>query len=113
MPIISILILATFVLIAGRGMGVGAKRQAAQPAIPQAPAAPTFGTTTRVSVASDGTQGDYASYYPSISADGRYVAFESYASNLAIETRCVLPVCRSYTKISLLLLVSPLTRLLA
>lgn len=38
------------------------------------------GQTTRVSVASDGAQGN--GYYPSISADGRFVAFESYASNL-------------------------------
>ena len=40
------------------------------------------GTTARVSVASDGTQADYGSERPSISADGRYVAFESAASNL-------------------------------
>ena len=40
------------------------------------------GTTTRVSVATDGAQANYASYSPSISADGRYVAFESNASNL-------------------------------
>ena len=40
------------------------------------------GQTTRVSVASDGTQGNGASYDPSISADGRYVAFRSMASNL-------------------------------
>jgi Tol biopolymer transport system component len=40
------------------------------------------GQTTRVSVASDGTQGNGESRYPSISADGRYVAFMSYASNL-------------------------------
>jgi Tol biopolymer transport system component len=39
-------------------------------------------TTTRVSVASDGTQGNGSSAFPSISADGRYVAFVSYASNL-------------------------------
>jgi len=38
--------------------------------------------TTRVSVTSDGSQGNDASVYPSISADGRYVAFDSYASNL-------------------------------
>jgi hypothetical protein len=39
--------------------------------------------TTRVSVASDGTQGNYwPSGNPSISADGRYVAFDSAASNL-------------------------------
>jgi uncharacterized repeat protein (TIGR01451 family) len=40
------------------------------------------GTTVLVSIASDGTQGDHASYNPSISADGRYVAFESTATNL-------------------------------
>jgi Tol biopolymer transport system component len=40
-------------------------------------------TTTRVSVLSDGTtQGDDRSYSPSISSDGRYVAFESIATNL-------------------------------
>jgi len=48
----------------------------------QASAAP--GTTERISVASDGTQGNSGSYGPSISADGRYVAFESYASNLIV-----------------------------
>ena len=42
----------------------------------------TTGTTTRVSVASDGEQGNSGSSWPSISADGRYVAFESYASDL-------------------------------
>lgn len=36
----------------------------------------------RVSVASDGTQGDSLSRRPSISADGRYVAFRSAATNL-------------------------------
>jgi len=40
------------------------------------------GETTRVSVASDGTQGNDISRFPSISADGRYVAFESDADNL-------------------------------
>ena len=40
------------------------------------------GETSRVSVASDGTQGNSESYGPSISADGRYVAFTSHASNL-------------------------------
>ena len=42
----------------------------------------TTSTTTRVSVASDGTQANGLSYFPSISADGRFVAFSSYASNL-------------------------------
>jgi len=41
------------------------------------------GTTRRVSVASGGTQGNNDSSRPVISADGRYVAFTSYASNLA------------------------------
>ena len=40
------------------------------------------GTTTRVSVASDGTQGNSFSDNPDISADGRYVVFNSFASNL-------------------------------
>ncbi len=40
------------------------------------------GTTERVSVASDGTQANNGSYSSSISADGRYVAFASWANNL-------------------------------
>lgn len=40
------------------------------------------GQTTRVSVDSSGVQGDNASHDPSISADGRFVAFSSWASNL-------------------------------
>src|SRR3989344_1183863 len=40
------------------------------------------GTTEMVSVASDGTQGNDVSFNSSISADGRYVVFGSYASNL-------------------------------
>lgn len=40
------------------------------------------GTTERVSVATDGTETDDASYNGSISADGRFVAFSSNASNL-------------------------------
>jgi Tol biopolymer transport system component/acetyltransferase-like isoleucine patch superfamily enzyme len=39
-------------------------------------------TTERVSVRTDGTPGNYDSFHPAISADGRYVAFFSYASNL-------------------------------
>ncbi len=41
------------------------------------------GTTTRLSVDSNGAEGDYTSFQPSMSADGRYVAFTSYARNLA------------------------------
>src|SRR5437867_3098602 len=40
------------------------------------------GITERVSVASDGTQGNKASSDPALSADGRFVAFHSTASNL-------------------------------
>jgi Tol biopolymer transport system component len=41
-----------------------------------------WGTTERVSLAASGQQGNGASILPSISADGRYVAFTSYADNL-------------------------------
>lgn len=39
-------------------------------------------TTTRVSVATDGVQGNSHSYWPAMSANGRYVVFTSDASNL-------------------------------
>jgi len=42
------------------------------------------GATTRVSIASDGTEGNDDSYRPSISGDGRYVAFRSLATNLVV-----------------------------
>jgi len=40
------------------------------------------GTTIRVSVASDGTEGDGQSYYAAISADGQSVVFDSDATTL-------------------------------
>jgi Tol biopolymer transport system component len=40
------------------------------------------GTTVRVSVDSAGSEGNNSSAYPAISADGRYVTFLSFASNL-------------------------------
>jgi len=40
------------------------------------------GTTERVSVANDGTEGNGLSYAPRLSADGRYVVFVSRARNL-------------------------------
>lgn len=40
--------------------------------------------TNRVSVDSIGGEGDQVSQYPSISSDGRYVAFQSSASNLVL-----------------------------
>jgi hypothetical protein len=42
----------------------------------------TTGDVTRVSVAPNGDQADNASVYPSMSADNRYVAFSSSATNL-------------------------------
>ena len=42
----------------------------------------TTGTTERVSVTTGGAQGNNFSGSPAVSADGRYVAFESRASNL-------------------------------
>jgi len=42
-----------------------------------------LGSTTLVSVDSNGIQGDGLSRGPSISADGRFVAFQSFATNLA------------------------------
>ena len=41
-----------------------------------------WGATTRVSVSSSGVQGNNLSGSPAISADGRYVAFTSFANNL-------------------------------
>ncbi|MCL4261997.1 MAG: PD40 domain-containing protein [Anaerolineae bacterium] len=43
------------------------------------------GQTNRVSIASDGSEGNDASITPSISADGRYIAYDSYASNLVAD----------------------------
>ena len=45
----------------------------------------TTNQTTRVSVASTGIQGDSISNRPVISADGRFVAFDSYADNLVTD----------------------------
>lgn len=42
----------------------------------------TTGTTTRVSTSRDGATPDSGSYQPAISGDGRYVAFQSYATDL-------------------------------
>lgn len=46
------------------------------------------GTTTRVSIASDGTQAENRSADPSLSADGRYIAFVSQANNLVENDVC-------------------------
>ncbi len=39
-------------------------------------------STERVSIASTGGEADGASFFPALSADGRFVAFQSYATNL-------------------------------
>src|SRR5438477_375290 len=43
------------------------------------------GMTARVSVASDGTQANNVSSYCALSADGRFVAFQSDATNLVVD----------------------------
>jgi Tol biopolymer transport system component len=45
------------------------------------------GSTERVSITYNGFQGNEASEAPAISADGRWVAFQSYASNLVRQDR--------------------------
>jgi Tol biopolymer transport system component len=50
--------------------------------VPGADTVASPGSTERVSVDSAGTEGDGGSSLPAISADGRYVAFESVATNL-------------------------------
>jgi Tol biopolymer transport system component len=53
------------------------------PGLPLAPdAAFAAGSRFLISKATDGTQGNYSSWVPSISADGRMVAFASQATNL-------------------------------
>jgi TolB protein len=42
------------------------------------------GSTKRITAAADGAEGDGSSFSPAISADGRYVAFDSYAANLSL-----------------------------
>ena len=43
------------------------------------------GSIERVSVSSDGAEGNEVSYEPSLNADGRFIAFTSFASNLVNE----------------------------
>ncbi|WP_020639463.1 TolB family protein [Amycolatopsis balhimycina] len=48
-------------------------------------------TTTRASVAGNGTEGNGNSATPSISADGKHVAFQSVATNFATGTDMWIP----------------------
>lgn len=50
-----------------------------------------LGITERVSVASDGSDADGCSFAPSISSDGRFVAYESLASNLTADDQNAMP----------------------
>jgi Tol biopolymer transport system component len=52
------------------------------PFVVEPPAPRPMAVISRVSVASDGSEGNRGSYGGSVSADGRYVAFHSFASNL-------------------------------
>jgi Tol biopolymer transport system component len=44
-----------------------------------------LGTTERIAVSLSGGDGSHFSYFPAISADGRYVAFASAANNLVVD----------------------------
>lgn len=54
----------------------------AMAALPLGTSGAATNATVRASVATDGTQGNDESFNPSVSADGRFVVFESDASNL-------------------------------
>src|SRR3954451_13923455 len=55
--------------------------------VPAAPALAQAPSTERVSVDGRGVQGNATSVTPAISPDGRYVAFQSSASNLVARDR--------------------------
>src|SRR5688572_4209052 len=67
---------------AGAALGIALLVAACQPVKPAPIAPPVAPATERVSVGSGGSQGDGTSHASAISADGRYVAFASWASNL-------------------------------
>ena len=57
--------------------------------------------TTRVSVLSDGSQTDFASSAPSISGDGRFVAFETFAANTSSRILVRDRVAQTTTQVSM------------
>ncbi|MEU7060693.1 hypothetical protein [Streptomyces sp. NPDC046197] len=69
-------------------------------AVPVATAAEPVLRVERVSVAADGTQGDGDSRAPSVRADGRYVAFESDATNLVPGTGMGAPVYDRHARVA-------------
>jgi hypothetical protein len=60
------------------------------------------GTTTLVSQSTSGTQGNQDSWMPSVSADGRYVAFHSWANNLVPGDTNTLPFYDVFVRDTLL-----------
>jgi len=56
------------------------------------------GITERASVATDGSQADGRSFRPSISADGRFVVFESLARNLVSRSSWLTEMARDLTQ---------------
>jgi hypothetical protein len=70
------------VMLRGSLVGIAVGVLALALSLSLAPASADPGATTRVSVASDSTQGNGLSAGPAISADGRHVAVQSDASNL-------------------------------
>jgi hypothetical protein len=56
------------------------------------------GDTTRISIDSSGVQTNGMSFHSSISADGRYVAFHSSASNLPVGIQMAYWVCSCMTE---------------
>ena len=57
--------------------------------------------TTRVSVLSDGSQTDFASSAPSISGDGRFVTFETFAANTSSRILVRDRVAQTTTQVSM------------
>lgn len=84
LPVVAILAILIAPMAGKNRLTLFAEAEQASKVVPSANPLPhPFpGITMRVSVASDGTQGNSCSGRPSISADGRYVAFCSAASNL-------------------------------
>jgi Tol biopolymer transport system component len=89
--VIAALIIASFAVVAVAGLrsdnaaivsgSTGTPTPAACPA-PTPPPETSSGTTERVSGGTGGTQADSSSHDPTITPDGRFIAFWSFASNL-------------------------------
>lgn len=60
--------------------GQGGEQSIFLPLVVKAPPPP--GTLLRISLSTGGTQSNYHSWFPDISADGHFITFESFATNL-------------------------------